>query len=167
MTLVLVAQLLLVTCKPDNSLQCSRNRGLSVHEYDNAGLVQKEIENNEVIAKALILDVEVIVEKFLCAKPANNQFLIGTAHAMYKKRFDEFYDAGRIGITCDRDYSTLYPAGTELLPLFYAKGNEYFLMESPKDSTGQYQFQVHLYYRDRSGMDTNLVVFTRPLKLKI
>ena len=87
---------------------------------------------------------------------------------MFSKSYNDYqYDPGDFKIFADKAFDSIHPAGKDLQDLFVKKGEDYYLMYAPDDTSEQYTFTAQLTYTSRfSRTDTVLISQTPALKLK-
>jgi hypothetical protein len=134
---------------------------------DNAGIDPIDIQNNTVFAKALLFKIHINEYKYYCS-PKISLLGVNNSYAMISKVGNDYnYDSGKFTIYTNNNYDSSHPAGTDLKDLFVIKGEDYYLMHAPEDTSTTYVFTAQLVYRSRfSGNDTTITVNSPTLKLK-
>jgi hypothetical protein len=155
-------------CKTDKRNYCTDLQSISISMQDNGGLDPQPVLNHRVYAKALILSVSAHEVQYECRR--NTSTLFSAAYAMCwenNKNNKNRYAITQTHIFLNRDYDKDHPAGTDIKDLFIQKGDDYYLMAAPDDTTGTYTFNVQVAYEQflKPKNDT-LLAMTAPLKLK-
>jgi hypothetical protein len=154
-------------CSIDESRKCSLIKKINIIAVDNGGLDERPIINNTVYAKALILRVNIEESVSVC-KNRTNWLPINTATAMCKKEYiEQRFQLKSTKIISDKVFDAAHPSGSDLKGLFTIKGDSYYLMHSPDDTSSSYVFTLEKVYRNRGALnDTVFSASTTPLKLK-
>lgn len=154
-------------CNTAKHRYCSELKSVSISVQDNGGLEPQPVLNQAVYAKGLILSIATNVVKYECRRHTPPVFF-NAAYAMCRDSDNkDIYRVDDMVVFLDRDYDTAHPAGTDIRDLCVQKGNDYYLMSAPDDTSGTYTFTVQLAYEQliKHEKDT-LLATTAPLKLR-
>lgn len=153
-------------CKTRDELVCTAIKSVDILLKDDGGLEPRKLIGSTVSAKALILNIKINRRRVVCQKRSFD-LGISAAYAMCKEYTDPLYEEPQLGIYADRDYDSGHLKGADLQKLFIKKGDDYFLMTAPDDTSGTYIFKVQVAFKSRyTAADSIIAVYTPPLKLK-
>lgn len=156
-------------CCGNYDTKCVYVNGLSLKAFDNADSTAKEPVNHEVVAKALMLSLEVQDSTVICYNKATNGF-VTTAHALSCS--EEFRNGATIRgyqLYSNNDFDISHPAGTDLFDLFYLDNKDniasggtfnYYCLAVPED-TGTHVFTAVL----NLSSGATFTAQTQPIKL--
>lgn len=167
----LLLQFLLIalySCNEDKTNKCKVVESITLSVIDNGGLNQKSVQNNIVYAKALLIRANVKQSVNICLKSEVSPF-VNAAYASYKKNdYKRSFYLTSTHVYADHDFDSKHPAGSDIKDLFVIKGDDYYLMSAPDDTSLLFSFSVKNIYNidGYSSRDTSLMASTNPLKLK-
>lgn len=157
-------------CCGNYDTTCIYVNGLSLKAFDNADSTAHEPVKNEVMAKALLLRLEVMDSTVICYNRPVNSF-VNTAYALSCKEA-EFRNNATIRsyrLYSNKDFDISHPAGTDLFDLFYLDNKDkilnggtfnYYCLAVPED-TGTHVFTAALTL----STGVTFTAQTQPIKL--
>lgn len=154
-------------CSTDDRNRCYVIYGISIETIDNGGLNEKPVINKSVYAKALLFRLNINDAEEFCSSEIFPLFM-NTAFAMLckQKHVRPFLSEKSFRIYTNNDFDSLHPSGSDLRDLFVVKGNTFYLVNAPEDTSQTYTFTFEKgYFNEAQKNDTFFTASSQPLKL--